>query len=68
VVAAEELLRELRGRLSAEEGRIAELRGAGRSWAEVAEELGGSADGRRQQFHRALARVGRELGLEDADD
>jgi RNA polymerase sigma-70 factor (ECF subfamily) len=68
VVAGEELLRELRARLSAEEGRIAELRGAGRSWAEVAAELGGSADARRVQFQRAVARIGRELGLEDADD
>jgi RNA polymerase sigma-70 factor (ECF subfamily) len=67
VVAADELLGELRARLSAEEGRIAELRGAGRSWAEVAAELGGSADGRRVQFQRAVARVSRELGLEDAD-
>jgi hypothetical protein len=56
VVAAEELLRELRARLSEEEGRIAELRRAGHSWAEVAAELGGSADSRRVQFHRAIAR------------
>jgi RNA polymerase sigma-70 factor (ECF subfamily) len=68
LVAGEELLREVRARLSAEEGRIAELRGAGRSWAEVAAELGGSADARRVQFQRAVARVGRELGLEDTDD
>jgi RNA polymerase sigma-70 factor (ECF subfamily) len=68
VVAAEELLRELRARLSEEEGRIADLRRAGHSWAEVAAELGGSADGRRVQFQRAVARVSRELGLEDTDE
>jgi RNA polymerase sigma-70 factor (ECF subfamily) len=68
LVAGEELLRELRVRLSAEERRIADLRGAGRGWAEVAEELGGTADSRRMQFQRALGRLGRELGLEDGDD
>ena len=68
VVAGEELLREARARLSEEERAIAELRGAGRSWAEVALELGGSADARRVQLQRAAGRVGRELGLEDADE
>jgi RNA polymerase sigma-70 factor (ECF subfamily) len=68
VVAGEELLRELRARLSEEERRIADLRVAGRSWAEVAEQLGGTADARRVQLQRAAGRVGRELGLEDADE
>jgi RNA polymerase sigma-70 factor (ECF subfamily) len=68
VVAGEELLREVRARLSEEERAIAELRGAGRSWAEVAEVLGGSADARRVQLQRAAGRVGRELGLEGADE
>jgi RNA polymerase sigma-70 factor (ECF subfamily) len=68
VVADEELLRKLRARLSEEERRIADLRGAGRSWAEVAEELGGTADARRVQLQRAAGRVGRELGLEDAEE
>jgi hypothetical protein len=68
VVAAEELLRELRARLSREEQAIADLRVAGRSWAEVARELGGTADARRMQFQRAADRVGRELGLEDGDE
>jgi RNA polymerase sigma-70 factor (ECF subfamily) len=65
VVANAELLGAIRGRLSAEEHRMAELRVDGRSWAEVAEELGGSADARRVQFQRAVSRVSRELGLED---
>jgi RNA polymerase sigma-70 factor (ECF subfamily) len=68
VVAGEELLREALARLSEEERAIAELRGAGRSWAEVALELGGSADARRVQLQRAAGRVGREVGLEDADE
>ena len=68
VVAGAELLGKIRARLSAEEQRIADLRVAGRSWAEVAEELGGSADARRVQLQRAVSRVSRELGLEDDDE
>jgi RNA polymerase sigma-70 factor (ECF subfamily) len=67
-VANEELLRELRARLSEEERRIADLRAAGRSWAEVAAEMGGSGDARRVQLQRAADRVGRELGLECDDE
>jgi RNA polymerase sigma-70 factor (ECF subfamily) len=68
VVAGAELLGEVRARLSAEEQRIADLRVAGRSWAEVAEELGGNADVRRVQLQCAVSRVSRELGLEDDDE
>jgi DNA-directed RNA polymerase specialized sigma24 family protein len=68
LVAGEELLRELRARLSEEERRIADLRVAGRSWVEVAGELGGTADARRVQLQRAAGRVGRELGLEGDDE
>jgi len=68
LVAGEELLRELRARLSDEERRIADLRVAGRSWAEVAEQMGGTPDARRVQLQRAAGRVGRELGLEDDDE
>jgi RNA polymerase sigma-70 factor (ECF subfamily) len=65
---ANEELRELRARLSAEEQRIAELRSAGRNWAEIAEALGGTADGRRMQLTRAAGRALRELGLEAEDE
>jgi RNA polymerase sigma-70 factor (ECF subfamily) len=68
VVAGAELLAAIYARLGAEEKRIAELRVAGRSWAEVAQELGGSADARRVQLQRAANRVSRELGLEDCDE
>jgi RNA polymerase sigma-70 factor (ECF subfamily) len=68
LVAAEELLRELRARLSEEERRIADLRVAGKTWTEVAEQLGGTADARRVQLQRAAGRVGRDLGLEDDDE
>jgi RNA polymerase sigma-70 factor (ECF subfamily) len=67
VVAGEELLREFRARLGDEERRVAERRAEGHGWAEIAAELGGTPDGRRVQFRRAVGRVARELGLE-ADD
>jgi RNA polymerase sigma-70 factor (ECF subfamily) len=68
LVAGEELVRELRDRLTEEERHIADLRAAGRSWAEIAQLLGGSADARRVQMQRAATRVSRELGLEDDDE
>jgi RNA polymerase sigma-70 factor (ECF subfamily) len=66
-VAGQELLREFRRRLTPEEQQLAELRGEGREWAEIAARLGGTAEGRRKQLARALDRVTRELGLEAGD-
>jgi RNA polymerase sigma-70 factor (ECF subfamily) len=67
-VSWRELLAQFRDRLSAEERRLADLRAQGRSWADIAAALGGTADGRRVQLDRAVARVFRELGLVGADD
>ncbi|HEY4312077.1 MAG TPA: sigma-70 family RNA polymerase sigma factor [Pirellulales bacterium] len=60
-----ELLERMRGALADEERRIADLRGEGLSWDEVADRLGGSGQARRMQLSRGIERVGRELGLED---
>jgi RNA polymerase sigma-70 factor (ECF subfamily) len=68
VAEGRELLAEFRRRLSDEERRLADLRANGREWADIAREVGGTADGRRKQLTRAIARVARELGLEEADD
>jgi RNA polymerase sigma-70 factor (ECF subfamily) len=68
VVAGRELLAELRQRLTEEERRLADLRTGGLAWAEVAAEMGGTAQARRKQFERALDRVARELGLEPAPE
>ena len=65
VLADQELLREVRRRLSAEEQRLAEQRALGRSWPEIAAEVGGSPDGLRMRLNRAIERVSQELGLAD---
>jgi hypothetical protein len=64
VVSAEELLREFRQRLTEEERGLAERRAGGAAWADIAAELGGTAQGRRKQLERALDRVWRELDLD----
>ena len=55
-------------RLSKEERRLADLRAAGREWADIADDLGGTAEARRKQLTRAISRVSRELGLDEGDD
>jgi RNA polymerase sigma-70 factor (ECF subfamily) len=64
-VAGRELLEEFRRRLDAEERQLAERRADGRAWADIAEELGGTAEGRRKQLARALDRVAQQLGLDE---
>jgi len=72
VAAGRELLDAVRGEMTAEERAIADLRGAGCTWAEVAEQLGGTAEARRKQFDRTLSRVSAHLGIDEdstnADD
>jgi RNA polymerase sigma-70 factor (ECF subfamily) len=68
VAAGRELLEALRSRLTEEERAVADLRGAGHGWAEIAAALGGTADGRRMQLKRAIDRVAPELGLEGEED
>src|SRR4051794_15276428 len=57
VASGRELLAEFRRRLSAEERCLADFRAAGRDWAAIAAELGGTAQARRMQLARALERV-----------
>jgi RNA polymerase sigma-70 factor (ECF subfamily) len=64
VVSRRELLAMFRGRLSEEERKVADLRSQGHDWAAVAQQLGGTPEGRRKQLSRAVARVGQELGLD----
>ena len=63
VVAGEELLRLVRGRLSPAERVVAERRAQGQGWAEIAAELGDRPDALRIRFSRKLNRVAQELGI-----
>ncbi len=67
VVAHRELLEKFREQLSEEERKLADLRAAGLDWAQVAAQLGGTAEGRRKQLARAIERVGTGLGLDTAN-
>jgi RNA polymerase sigma-70 factor (ECF subfamily) len=71
-VAAREQLQALYARLSEEERLLAERRGHGHTWAEIAAELGGTPQARRMQLARAIRRIAPEIGLdpveEEADD
>jgi hypothetical protein len=68
VAAGRDLLREFRQRLSIEERQLADLRGAGCPWDEIATRLGGTAVARRKQLARAARRVAAELGLNEGAD
>jgi RNA polymerase sigma-70 factor (ECF subfamily) len=66
VACYEELLQKVRERLTAEERDLAEQRAQGRPWAEIAAERGDSPERLRKLLERALDRVTREVGLEEA--
>jgi len=70
VAAGRELLASLRDKLSPDERAVADARGMGKSWQEIAAELGGTAEARRKQLARAVDRVAPALGLdpEGGDD
>jgi len=70
VAEGREMLAAFRGRLNDEERRLADLRAGGKEWADIASEVGGTAEARRKQLTRAVARVARELGLDvgEADE
>jgi DNA-directed RNA polymerase specialized sigma24 family protein len=68
IVIGRELLEAFRDRLSDEERRLADLRTQGHDWSEIARMLGGTPQGRRKQLTRAVDRVARQLGLDEADE
>lgn len=68
IVAGRELLVEMRRRLSDDERQLADLRSQGLGWPDIAGRLGGTPQARRVQLGRAMDRVLRELGLEEAVD
>lgn len=68
LVAGRELLIEMRRRLTEDERQLADLRSQGMGWPDIAGQLGGTPQARRVQLNRAMDRVLRELGLEEAVD
>ena len=68
LLAGRELLDEYRRRLSAEERDLADLRGQGWEWGEIAEKVGGTVEARRKQLARAIDRVERQLEGSGLDD
>ncbi len=66
--AARDLLQRVRERLSDDERQLAEQRGRGDSWAEIAAANGGTAEAMRKKLTRALDRVLSELGLDEDSD
>jgi RNA polymerase sigma factor (sigma-70 family) len=66
--AARELLAKVRERLSDEERQLAERRGEGESWAEIARAVGGSPESVRKKLARALDRVLGQLGIHEGGD
>ena len=61
LAAGTELLVRIRENLTDEERRLADLRGQGVAWADIAAEMGGTPQARRVQLARAVERVMRQL-------
>jgi RNA polymerase sigma-70 factor (ECF subfamily) len=68
IAAARDLLAAVRAGLTPEERDLADRRGAGQGWAEIATMMGGTAAGRRMQLKRAIDRLAPRLGLTDDED
>lgn len=67
-VAEEELLEQVLRRLTAEDRDLAQKRHEGRSWQELADEYGRTAEALRKQLARALGRVCQELNRDGSRD
>ena len=65
IAANKDLLAEVRERMTAEEQQLADLRGAGLDWPEIAARLGATADALRKKFTRAIDRIAEQLGLSE---
>jgi RNA polymerase sigma factor (sigma-70 family) len=64
IVSMLELIAEAKKKLTPEEQQLVDLRNDGKSWDEIAAELGGTAQARRMQLARAMERVTESLGME----
>jgi ECF sigma factor len=63
VLTGRDLLEAVWARLSPEERQLADLKAKGLAWAEVAEQTGGTPEGRRKQLGRAVDRILKELAV-----
>ena len=63
-----DLIEQVRARLTEDECSLADLRGEGLTWEEIAVQLGGTAQARRVQFGRAIDRVAADLKLDEDSD
>jgi DNA-directed RNA polymerase specialized sigma24 family protein len=66
--AARDLLERVRERLTEDERVLADRRGRGDSWEEIAGACGGTTEGLRKKLARALDRVLQQLGLDEDGD
>jgi RNA polymerase sigma-70 factor (ECF subfamily) len=67
VASGKELLDMVRARLTEKDRYLAGERASGRTWQELADELGENADALRMRLSRALNQVGVEVGLSIMD-
>jgi len=67
-VSNREIVQEARRRMTPKERAILARREQGLEWAEIAAEMGGSPDALRIRFSRAVARITRQLGLDEGLD
>ncbi len=65
IAANKDLLAEVRQRMTTEELQLADLRGAGLEWPEIASQLGAAPDALRKKFTRAINRIAEQLGLSE---
>lgn len=68
LVAVRDLYEAVRNRLTDEERHLADQRGLGRDWAEIAAELNDTPEAVRKRLTRALDRAARQLGLDETDE
>lgn len=66
VVEYEDLLAQVRQRLTSDEKQISRLRASGSSWLEVSEKLGASPQALRKKLERACNRIFGEMGITEA--
>lgn len=67
-VSAREILEQVRRGLDSTERYLADQRALGRTWQDIADEVGGTDVALRKKLTRALDRVMVHLGIDEADD